>query len=397
MAVKVALIGARLNANLGGPSLLLSSIKAIRNYDENAVIKYLTPAGEIERDNKLADLYGVEVLPMEENFLTLGGLIYRLFHWFPFHGHRKSHYALKDADVIIDVWGIMFTDFLGKNTLINRVREGLRLALGRIYKTPMVKATSAMGPFELKWNKRLASFYLKYCVDAVITRDEKSFTEVQNIGINSNLYIAPDTAFLLPAEQMPPVFDDQTYDNVLISVSHQARSRANDNEFYVNTFSTFIKNIITRYNANVTLLPNAVVAEDDDLKIAQAIGKLVDSEQCQVFNPIALSAMQIKGLISQATVVVASRYHTVIAALSLGKPTITVGWHHKYKGVLGLFGLGEWDIPVNTLELDLLQTKFDKLWDERVELSAIIEKKLPAIKAEINSTFALVLSSILEE
>lgn len=390
-------MGARLNSNLGGPSLFVSTEKAIRNYHEDVEFKYFTQAGEYPKDHKEQHLYGADVLPLEENLLALGGLFYRLFRFFPFPSYKKSHLALKDADAIVDVWGIMFTDFLGKNTFINRFREGLRLLLGKIYGIPVVKATAALGPFDLKWNRRLAYFYLKHCVDKVMTRDEKSFHEVNKIGVTSDVYLTADTAFLLPPDEYPPVFSGTSKGNVLVSVSHQATSRASDEQSYLDTISNFIKHVIDTYEINVTLLPNAIVPEDDDLRIAQKISDLVANEKCKLVNPTGLTAMQIKGVVAQSSVVVASRYHTVIAALSLEKPTISIGWHHKYRGVLGLFGLEDWDMPVDKLELDSLQQKFDQLWNQRTEISRTIALKLPDVKMDIYQTFKEVLSSVLEK
>lgn len=396
MTLKVVIMGARLNSNLGGPSLYVSTEKAIQNYQKDVEFKYFTQAGEYRNDHKEQDLYGADVLPLEENYLALGGLIYRLLRIFPFPRYKNSHGALKDADLIVDVWGIMFTDYLGKNTFINRFREGLRLLLGKIYGIPVVKATAALGPFEFKWNRRLAVFYLKHCVDRVMTRDEKSFNEVNKIGVTSDVYLTADTAFLLPHEEISPLFKDNSQGNVLVSVSHQATSRASNEQTYLDIVSNFIKHTLKSYDTTVTILPNAIVAEDDDLRIAQKISDLVASESCKLIDPTGMTAMQVKGVVAQASVVVASRYHTVIAALSLGKPTISIGWHHKYRGVLGLFGMEDWDMPVDKLEFVSLQKKFDELWKHRRELSQTIAQKLPDVKTHILQTFQKVLSSVLE-
>ena len=396
MALKIVIFGARLNSNLGGPSLFVGTETAIHSFDKDAQITYLTPAREYEKDRNIQHLYGTEILPLEENSLTLGGLIYRVFKFFPFSSYKSSHRALLEADVIMDIWGIMFTDFLGKNTFINRTREGLRLLLGKIYGTPIIKGTAALGPFNLKWNRRLASFYLGKCVDTVMTRDEESFREINRIGVTSCVYLTADTAFLLPAEKMPPVFPDGSFENVVISVSHQAFSRAKDEDLYFTTMSEFIRYIISTYSATVTLLPNAVVTEDNDLKIAEKVDSLVASDRCVVVDPSKLSAMQTKGVVAQATVVIASRYHTVIAALSLEKPTISIGWHHKYRGVLGLFGMEEWDMPVEHLALESLKGKFDQLWAQRSDLAIRISSKLPEVKADIINTFKEVFSKVLK-
>lgn len=40
--------------------------------------------------------------------------------------------------------------------------------------------------------------------------------------------------------------------------------------------------------------------------------------------------------LSSTGVAIAARHHTLFAALSLGIPSLAIGWHHKYEGLLSL-------------------------------------------------------------
>jgi polysaccharide pyruvyl transferase WcaK-like protein len=386
--INIVLIGARLNNNLGGPSLYVSTVKAIRETYPEARIQLLVPASEFVKEQKIKHLYNVDLMPLEENAMVLGGLCWRVTRIFPFRKYKNIHIALMEADLILDIWGIMFTDYLGKNTAINRFREGLRLMLGRIYSTSLIKATAAMGPFNQIWNRRFATFYLHRFVDHIVARDETTYGELKKLGLGSKLTMTADTAFLLEPEEMTQEFDDPKLPNIVISVSHQARNRSQAASYYLEVMKNFIQYLVTQVGVTVTLLPNEIEeSQNDDLKIAEEIQRNVNHPACHLVDPRLLSASQIKGIIDHSEVVVASRYHTVIAALSLGKPTISIGWHHKYEGVLQLFGLEDYSIPVDKLDLEILKNSFDKIWASRVALSLTLNQTSSDIRNDILAIF----------
>jgi polysaccharide pyruvyl transferase WcaK-like protein len=54
----------------------------------------------------------------------------------------------------------------------------------------------------------------------------------------------------------------------------------------------------------------------------------------------------LKGILGAATLVVSSRYHALISAMSQGVPVVATGWSHKYATLLEDFGIPEQLIDV---------------------------------------------------
>jgi colanic acid/amylovoran biosynthesis protein len=55
-----------------------------------------------------------------------------------------------------------------------------------------------------------------------------------------------------------------------------------------------------------------------------------------------LSATDLKSIISCAKLHVGARYHSVVASLSAGVPTVCMSWHPKYMDILSLYGQSRW-------------------------------------------------------
>ncbi|MQA03024.1 MAG: hypothetical protein GEV07_09970 [Streptosporangiales bacterium] len=72
--------------------------------------------------------------------------------------------------------------------------------------------------------------------------------------------------------------------------------------------------------------------------------------------------------------VVASRYHNLLAALLLGRPTVSISYAEKNDALLADAGLADFCHPLRSLHLSRLVTSFDRLAAERDDLVADIRE-----------------------
>lgn len=379
----IVLIGARLSDNLGGPSLAVSTVEVLKSVYPEAKFTLLVPEKAYANDQKIEGKYPLSVMPFHAEKILLYLWIKR---WFKLSigpwSLQKTVNAILHSDMIVDIWGIMFADSFRSKSFISKFREGLRLTFGKLVNIPMVKYTVAMGPFQSKWNRLFAKWYLNQFVDIIFARDEITERHLKILGINTETHGAPDTAFLLPVSNHHPNVNNENL--VGISVSYQARNRYSNPADYTLMIANLINNIIQKYDTSVLLIPNEIESgTDDDKKIAVEINRLVVSDQCDVLDTSHLSAMDIKNVISQCEAVIAARYHTIIAALSLGIPVLALGWHHKYKGVLQLFHQDEYLLDVNSMDLHQAESKFETLWKNRVKVRSEILSHIESVKYQV--------------
>lgn len=92
--------------------------------------------------------------------------------------------------------------------------------------------------------------------------------------------------------------------------------------------------------------------------------------------------------------VVATRYHNVMCALKLSKPTISVGYSQKFVSLMDGMGVGEYAQFAADLDVDLLIKQFMEVQRRREELVAEITLRNTANAQSLASQFAL-LSEVL--
>ena len=73
--------------------------------------------------------------------------------------------------------------------------------------------------------------------------------------------------------------------------------------------------------------------------------------------------------------VVATRFHNVICALLMGKPTISVGYAAKFDVLMADMGLAAFCQNVEQLDVDLLQRQLRQLLEKREEVACAIRTR----------------------
>lgn len=78
--------------------------------------------------------------------------------------------------------------------------------------------------------------------------------------------------------------------------------------------------------------------------------------------------------IADTEVVIATRYHNVVAALIMNKPTLSIGYAAKNDVLLGRMGLGDYCQHIESIDLELLMLQFHKLLANRDLHERILEE-----------------------
>lgn len=388
--MNVLFVGARLCRNLGGPSLLVATKALLRSHFPGAQFTLLTPQEAAQEDKALEPIYGVSCLPFVSRKALLASALLR------FLGVRTGSPATQAvldeyhrADVVIDLWGIAFADSLGSNSFSSRLGSGLHLLLGRLAGKKVVKYTADYGPLETRWNRFFARLYLNHCVDLILARDESSEEHLLSLPVRTPVHVCPDTAFLLEPEDCPDsarlarVREQQPV--VGLSVSYQAMNRhGRDPSGYLSLTAGFADAVIAGLGSHVVIIPNEISdGDNDDGRVAEAVYQRLARSSDATLVGRGWSAQQLKGTIRQCDVMVAARYHTLVAALSMGIPSLAIGWHHKYHGLLSLVGQDRYVCDVEGLDLEHLLARFHDLWSSRESQTLVIRAKLPGIRAQI--------------
>jgi colanic acid/amylovoran biosynthesis protein len=386
----ILLIGARLCRNLGGPSLLVATRRVLSERFPGAQYTLLVPAASAQEDSALEEVYQIRCVPYRPSPLLAMVAVLRLL------GLRLRPRSLRPmldvferADVVIDIWGIGFSDALGSRSFRSRFASGLHFLLAKALRKPVIKYTADYGPLATRWNRFFARLYLGRCIDLILARDAQSRDAVASLGIRTPVYVCPDTAFMLEPQPSAMAISlaerRRTQPIIGLSVSHQIDTRSRGNWDYVGLMAGLADHVVAATGAHVVLIANelAQAASADDARIAQAVLDRMAARTSAQAVTAYRSASELKGVIQQCDAVVAARYHTLVAALSMGIPSLAVGWHHKYEGLLGLVGQERFACDYQTLSLSGLTALFDDLWANREAISETITAHLPAITQQV--------------
>jgi len=371
---RIVLIGGVLNNNFGGPAIVVGLANVLKRICLGIKLIFLSPD---VRDLKLSKVYNITVVH------------YSLRNPIGFMALMKN---IVMADMIVDIRGIAFTDAFGDNFLL-RLLEGIHILLGRLLKKKLIKYSADMGPFRKRWNRVFARFYLNM-LDLIIARSVETRKHLLALGVKKAIRVCPDVSFLLKPANVPRPVSGPI---VGVCVSSMAFKQAGGKR-YITAMVKLVRHVVEELNAHVLLIPNETFPERfNDVNVAfEILSRIPENIKHKVLiltRP--KTAHELKAAISWCDLVISARYHTIIAALSLGIPTIAISWHHKYREFMRLLGQELFVCDINKLDAQHLCKMTDTLWVKRNEISEEINKRMKKLKKRVLSITKDVFSRLL--
>jgi polysaccharide pyruvyl transferase WcaK-like protein len=92
--------------------------------------------------------------------------------------------------------------------------------------------------------------------------------------------------------------------------------------------------------------------------------------------------------IASVDTVVASRYHNVLCALKLAKPTLSVGYAAKFRVLMGEMGLADFCQSAHSLDVGRLIEQFTELESRSAQLRQTMTERTAANERLLQHQFA---------
>ena len=253
---------------------------------------------------------------------------------------RRSYGLVSEGDVdaVLDASGYGYGDKFGPERTERAAANARRWRRKGI---PHILLPQAFGPFTSPRIQRAARSLISQA-DLVFARDRVSLEAIVSLDVpGAEARLAPDITvsiaghpptpsgeagtpigFIVPNEKMLQVAGHgagEAYLAFLASAAVELRARAVNPVLLVHETSGGDRQLA---EAASGMVPGGVpVLEEED--------------------PIRL-----KGLIGTGVVLVGSRFHALLAALSQGVPVIATGWSHKYPALLEDYGCPEFSLEL---------------------------------------------------
>lgn len=319
-------------------------------------------------------------------------------------GSRVLRFAPADirdlgtSTALVCVAGVSFIDGREKYLPFNV----LTLLPAWLLGVPVVKMSQATGPFAGRIN-RLAARIVLPRVTMTWARGGRTLEHLRDSGIAGIRYAqADDIAFAHRSEYaltneggpaleqtLAAVQDARTAAGAVVGICPSSvvatRSRAEGGS-YEDVLAGLVRDLAAAGH-QVVLFPNATRAADplgernNDLplirRVLAAVGEVTGPTPMAV--DLDVNAVGIKRVIAACDVVLVSRFHAMVGALSLAVPVVVLGWSHKYAEVMARFGLEAQVTDYRALSREQLRQAVEDTVAHREQLADAIRHGLPAV------------------
>lgn len=251
-------------------------------------------------------------------------------------------------DAVLDASGFRYTDDDRHGARSARELErNARRWYGR--GTRVVLLPQALGPFRTPTVREPFLRALE-AVDLVYARDARSEAHLREVAPNDErIRRAPD--FTIPLAGRQPVdLEARVGDGPFACLVPNDRMLERNSPEVGAAYVDFLRGC-AREVAGLGLRPVLVLHET--VRDAPFVERLRDAMGPEARIVTEGDPLVLKGILGAAAIVVSSRYHALVSALSQGVPVVATGWSHKYATLLDDFGVPEQlvDVGVDTDDL----------------------------------------------
>lgn len=359
---KIAIIGGSVWGNRGASAMLETVIYKLRASAPDARIYVFTPYPEKDRalsTDPTLEFYDSRPLALVGYFLAA------VRGWFMglFGGGRElteGPGALTQSDLLLDIGGITFADGRLKFLPYNM----LTIWPSLLHHVPVVKLSQAAGSFRNPILRVIARLFLSRC-DHIFARGEKTLEYLEGLGlVKDRITLAADIAFAYQPEycisrenetavlQLCDLLGQKSAEGqklICISPSELVSRKMSSGQ---QSYCELVIDVIMKGDHDsltYIIAPNASREgskkhRNNDLHVIEELRNRAELDlPARIYRKIIwvdydINTAGVDRIINQANIVIASRFHAMVAALRSLKPTLIVGWGHKYKEVMKRFG-----------------------------------------------------------
>lgn len=221
---------------------------------------------------------------------------------------------------------------------------------------PLVLSPQTIGPFSSS-RARLAARVAMGFARHIYARDETSYQLLEEYGLSAKSSLTTDVAFALPY-QRPADKDRRELASGPIKVGFNIsallyrKELAKGARFTLSVdYRALVDALLERLSADPRIelhfVPHVLasnIPQEDDYAVAET---LVDRFPGIILPPRFAGPSQAKTYIANMDLLMGSRMHATIAAISSGTAVVPLGYSRKFDGLFGSLGYG-WNVDLTT-------------------------------------------------
>jgi polysaccharide pyruvyl transferase WcaK-like protein len=392
-APKVGLCGLLGSGNLGNDGMLETMMAYLSADHPDAIVDFMCAGPETIKAR-----YGVQAIPLnwyqkhEQRAPGAAAIVLKLLGK-AIDAYRTASWVRRHDIVIVPGAGVLEAGLPVRASSYPYTMFLLSVS-GRLFGTKVALVSvgaSVVRQRLTKWlftNAARLAFYCSY-------RDEVSRDAMRQAGMDvSEARVYPDLAFGLPA---PPEAAD-TAQTVGVGVmayygSNSSEDRRHADEIhagYVEKMKRFVRWLAdSGYQIRLFGGDNRF----DDSVAEEILADLREhrpslAPMCAVAEPVT-SMRELMREMAPVGTVVATRFHNVLCALKLSKPTLSIGYAPKHDLMMADMGLSEFCQPARFLDVDRLIDQFTELEKRSAQLRKMMVERNEEKLQRLGQQFAL--------
>jgi len=296
---------------------------------------------------KRAAIGAFQKINLRKNIVDLN----RFFYFVPKFIRRyfKNRFGIvteADVDVILDASGFGYGDQWSDLIMQQVACEVSRVErLGKKY----IFMPQSLGPFTRVKNKKYAQQAFSNA-SLVFARETPSYEHILSLGeCHNNLFKVPDFTNLLE----PDNHIDYTYykDSIVVIPNSKMLSSKNKDIWWR---ENYILTFVTLANKAIALGEKVLILNHSGVEDALLCAEMSSHIKSPIETVEPLDPVHIKAIIASSKLVISSRFHGCVSALSQSIPCIATGWSHKYKELFSEYGVDDLLLTsgVSTIKLE---------------------------------------------
>ncbi len=287
--------------------------------------------------------------------------------------------AYARADLVVAAGGgYLYTTSRRRGTVMLLVHLH-SFVLGRVLGKPVYLYAQSIGPLASPFQARLVRTALCHA-RLVEVREAWSSRLVSSWDLPVPVHEAADAAFLLePAEPSPdPLPPRRGALRVGVTVRRWFRKPEFQGRFE-EVMAGFLRMLAKRHDTEIIFLPQVTVARrrDDDRETAQRILRRLDDTVDARLLDADPSPQELQWICGQMDLVVGTRMHSNIFALTMGVPVAAIAYQPKTLGIMEQLGLADFVLTMEHLHARALLDLVERLLSDR---PAIRQSLTPALR-----------------
>lgn len=271
----------------------------------------------------------------------------------------------KEIDVIIDASGFAYGDQWGVQKAINRLAGNIRKfkEYGKNTTRKVIMLPQAFGPFTSTQFKAAMSEIIDFS-DAIYARDKLSYQYLSELKQSEKVKSSPDftnvfqcayaghfsqeqhKVCFIPNNKMLEMKNEQGSDSYIKFMGELVKEAA------IKGFSPFL---LIHEGRNDEILGDKIIA--------------YAGVKIPVIRPA--TATDVKAIIGKTKLVVSSRFHGLVSALSQGIPVIATGWSHKYQMLLEDYQVSDYLFDEKKSVQPAVSAMCDLMSDESIHIAVV--------------------------